>query len=62
MASDSAPREDITREQENAAFDKLRYKLEMVHPSNRWMDPVLMPKMKYSELKAIMQFYLRHSH
>jgi hypothetical protein len=52
---------DITREQEDEAFDKLRSKLDRVHPSNRLDNPSLMIKATYQELAAIMQFYRRSS-
>lgn len=53
--------DEITREQEHAAFDKLRDKVEKVHPANRKPDLVVMPKMTWAEWSAIFQFYRRNA-
>ena len=54
--------DEITREDENEAFDKLFDKVQRIHPSNRAADPVVMPKLKFSEWMAIRQFYRRNAH
>lgn len=52
---------EITRDDENAAFDKLRSKIERIPPQNRRADLVVMPKMTLAEWDAIFQFYRRHA-
>jgi hypothetical protein len=52
----------MTPQIETRAFEKLRAKLNRVHPSNRASDPVLLTKLSYSEVAAILDFYLRYAH
>lgn len=51
---------EITREDEIAAFEKIRSTIERVHPTNRKPDLIIMPKLTYAEWNAVFQFYLRH--
>lgn len=52
---------DITHDDENAAFDKLRSKFERLAPWAKADDTqVLMPKLTVRDVRAMLQMYRRH--